>query len=221
MTNPLPSTWPAPERQIHRGHYVSLTPLDAEQDVGDLYELGHNPPENQVLWRYLFNGPFATQEAMLIWLRSVQSVADPIFFTVTSLAPGLAQGRKVGMISIMSIVPGMGRAELGSIWYAPLVQRSQVNSEVTYLLLRYLFEELHYRRVEWKCDNRNEPSKRAARRMGFQYEGLFRQHMVIKGQNRDTAWFSMLDSEWPQRKANFTAWLYDHSALSLSALNGV
>jgi RimJ/RimL family protein N-acetyltransferase len=215
MTNQFPTTWPAPERKIHRGQAVSLTPLDAEQDVADLYDLSHNPPAQQALWTYLFNGPFPTQAAMLTWLRSVQNLADPIFFTVTSLA----HERKVGMISIMSIVPGMGRAELGSIWYAPLVQRTQVNSEATYLLLRYLFEELNYRRVEWKCDNRNEPSKRAARRMGFQAEGLFRQHMVVKGQNRDTAWFSMLDSEWPQRKANFEAWLYAASPLSLTVLN--
>ncbi len=209
-------SWPYPERIARAGRYVALAPLDAEADIVDLYALSHEPPECRALWTYMSVGPFASQAEMLAWLRSVQPLADPIFFTATSLE----HRRKVGLIAIMSIAAPMGRAELGNIWYSPLVQRTRVNTEATYLLLRYLFDELGYRRVEWKCNNENERSKAAARRMGFQPEGLFRQHMVVKGRNRDTAWFAMLDGEWPARRANFERYLYSGEACSLATLNG-
>lgn len=136
----------------------------------------------------------------------------------TLFIPLQALHKKVRMIGIMNISTRDGRAELGTIWYSPLVQGSKVNSEVTYLFLRYLFDELGYRRIEWKCDNQNESSKRAALRMGFIYEGLFRQHMIVKGKNRDTAWFAMLDSEWRQRKINFERFLVGEN-VSLTRLN--
>jgi RimJ/RimL family protein N-acetyltransferase len=123
------------------------------------------------------------------------------------------------MISIMSMAPEMGRAELGHIWYAPEVQRTKVNTEAVFLLLSYLLGELHYRRAEWKCDARNERSRKAALRLGFQFEGVFRQHMVVKGENRDTAWFSLLDGEWPRVSTNMRCWLYEDNSLSLSVLN--
>ncbi len=126
-----------------------------------------------------------------------------------------------GMISILNIEPLHGRAELGHIWYSPSMQRTKVNTESVYLLLRHLFDDLKYRRAEWKCNNANAASKRAAMRLGFQYEGLFRQHQVVKDENRDTAWFSMLDSEWPRRKANLERWLYEDDSVSLSQLNGL
>jgi len=149
------------------------------------------------------------------WLGTLEPMADPIFFTVTHLG----DGAKVGMVSIMSIVPEMGRAELGHIWYVPEVQRTKVNTETVFLLLNYLFVELHYRRVEWKCDARNERSRNAALRLGFSFEGIFRQHMVVKGLNRDTAWFALLDHEWPRTKANLSHWLYEDDRLSLRSLN--
>jgi RimJ/RimL family protein N-acetyltransferase len=207
--------WPAPQRIACTGRYVALAPLNAEQDIHDLYELSHTPDEYRQLWTYLPNGPFADRDTMLVWLRHMEASAELLFMTVTSLV----HARKVGMIAIMSVAAEMGRAELGHIWYSPLVQRSMVNTETTYLLLCYLFDDLKYRRVEWKCNNNNERSKATARRMGFTYEGLFRQHMIVKGQNRDTAWFSIIDSEWPQRKANFERYLAGEPGVSLTALN--
>jgi len=182
---------------------VSLAPLEAAGDCAELFEASHRTGPHQALWQFLWQGPFADAKAMRGWLSGVEKSPDPIFFTVTHLA----DRRKVGMISIMSIVAEMGRAELGHIWYAPEVQRTKVNTETVLLLLEYLFAGLGYRRVEWKCDARNERSRRAALRLGFSFEGIFRQHMIVKGRNRDTAWFSMLDSEWPERKANFERWL--------------
>lgn len=207
--------WQRPERISRLGTYVALAPLDPEADIDDLYTVSHEPAAYQHLWTYLFNGPFADRAAMRQWLHESATRDDLLYFTVSSLE----LQRNVGMISIMNIEPAMGRAELGGIWYSPLVQRTKVNTETTYLLLRYLFEDLGYRRAEWKCNNENERSKQTAQRMGFVSEGLFRQHMVIKGRNRDTAWFSMLDREWPTRKANFERHLYGAEAVSLTALN--
>jgi RimJ/RimL family protein N-acetyltransferase len=118
----------------------------------------------------------------------------------------------------MSIRPEHAVAELGWIWYAPEAQRSKVNTEASYLLLRYCFEELHYRRMEWKCNSLNERSHRAALRLGFTYEGNFRQHMIVKGENRDTDWFSMLDQEWPSIGAALSHWLYKDDSVSLREL---
>ncbi|MCA1554916.1 MAG: GNAT family N-acetyltransferase, partial [Chloroflexi bacterium] len=130
--------------------------LNADADVDDLYDVSHRTEAFKQLWRYLWNGPFASRDEMHRWLVSVQDGSDPMFYTVFSRA----LGRKVGMFSLLNIVPEMGRLEFGHIWYSPLVQRTKVNTEVTYLFLCHTFEDLRYRRVEWKCDNRNEPSKR-------------------------------------------------------------
>ena len=126
----------------------------------------------------------------------------------------------MGMISVMRITSAHGVAELGHIWYGLAAQRSPVNTESVFLLLRHLFDDLGYRRVEWKCDAENVRSRAAALRLGFRFEGIFRQHMVVKGLNRDTAWFAMLDTDWPARKANFERWLADGGRTSLSELNG-
>lgn len=196
------------------GEHVTITRVDPDADVADLYDVSHRREEFRALWTYMFNGPFPDQEAMYRWLVSIKESRDPIFFTVHS--NGLQ--RRVGIFSLLNIVPEMGRLELGNIWYSPLVQRTHVNTEVTYLFLRHVFDELAYRRVEWKCDSRNEPSKRAALRMGFKYEGLFRKHMVVKGQNRDTAWFAITDEEWPILRARFELYLAGETA-SLTELN--
>ena len=213
--NPFPDSWPLPERRIFAGEFVTLTPLDARRDAAPLFAASHGTPEVEALWRYLPYGPFADASDLRDWLLWIQDGTDPLFFTVNSLGAR----RPVGMVSILSIVPEHGRAELGHIWYSPAAQRTKINTESVYLLLRHLFDELHYRRAEWKCDDRNQASKRAALRLGFQYEGLFRQHQIVKGENRDTAWFSMLDSEWPRRKANFERWLYEDHSISLSEMN--
>ena len=216
VTNPpLRNSWEHPARRAFSGQYVSLTPLNAEADSAELFDAGHRTPEHQLVWQFLWQGPFPDVTAMRGWLSAVEKGTDPIFFTVKQLA----DNRKVGMISIMSIVPEMGRAELGHIWYAPEVQRTKVNTECLFLLLHYLLSELSYRRVEWKCDARNERSRNAALRLGFVFEGVFRQHMVVKGRNRDTAWFSLLDWEWPRIEAHFRRWLYQDQSVSLRTLN--
>ena len=212
---PLKSCWDHPVRRPFSGRYVSLTPLDAEADYAELFAASHRSAEHQSIWRFLWQGPFVNAVAMRDWLGAAEKLADPIFFTVQHLA----DNQKVGMISIMSIVPEMGRAELGHIWYAPEVQRTKVNTEAVFLLLSYILGELQYRRTEWKCDARNERSRNAALRLGFVFEGVFRQHMVVKGENRDTAWYSLIDQEWPRVSGNMRRWLYEDNSLSLRVLN--
>jgi len=212
---PFRNSWHRPARHSFSGKYVSLIPLNAESDYAELFEASHRTNGHRSIWQFLWQGPFADATTMRNWLRSVEQSADPIFFTVSRLA----DNRKVGMISIMSIVPEMGRVELGHIWYAPEVQRTNVNTEAAFLLLNYLLGELQYRRAEWKCDARNERSRKAALRLGFVFEGVFRQHMIVKGENRDTAWFSLLDKEWARAGANMRRWLYDDNSLSLRMLN--
>jgi RimJ/RimL family protein N-acetyltransferase len=211
---PVSGTWAAPEMPALRGQYVTIARLDPEADIDDLYAVSHGTAEFERLWTYLWYGPFAGKSAMYQWLASIKESRDPLFYTVFSRA----LGRKVGMLSLLNIVPEMGRAELGHIWYSPLAQKSMVNTEATFLLLRSLFDDLGYRRVEWKCDNANEESKRAARRLGFRPEGVFRQHMIVKGKNRDTAWFAIIDREWPAIRSNFEAYL-STPGLSLTEMN--
>ena len=140
---------------------------------------------------------------MRAWITGQQELADPIVFAVVDRASGRAGGWQ----QLMRIEPAHGVIEIGYIYWGPDVARTRLATESVFLLARHIFEDLGYRRFEWKCNDRNEPSKRAAARFGFTYEGLFRQHMIVKGENRDTAWFSMLDSEWPARKAGFELWL--------------
>lgn len=224
--SPFPATWPVPPRRVHEGRYVRLTPLIADEDAAELYQAGHESAEAREIWRYLWQGPFTSEADFRDWLRSAQDGADPLFFTVragTSTEHGdcksPARERRVGMISIMRITPAHGVAELGHIWYGLATQRTPVNTESVFLLLRHLFDDLGYRRVEWKCNADNARSRAAALRLGFQFEGLFRQHMVVKGRNRDTTWFAILDTDWPTRKANFERWLADDGRTSLSELN--
>ncbi|MDB6140364.1 MAG: Protein N-acetyltransferase, RimJ/RimL family [Verrucomicrobiaceae bacterium] len=214
-TASFPACWPRPLVCIHTGSFIVLTPTSAVADAPELFEVGHATEEARALWQYLPCGPFADAAALRDWITKWQQSPDVLAFTVSSRETG----RKLGMISIMRITPHHGVAELGLIWYAPAAQRTKANTEAVHLLLGHLFDGLHYRRVEWKCDNRNQPSKAAALRLGFQPEGLFRQHLVVKGMNRDTAWFAMLDHEWPKRKANFERWLYGAEFVSLTELN--
>jgi RimJ/RimL family protein N-acetyltransferase len=211
---PSTTTWSRPEPLELRGAHVTVARLDPERDIDALYAVSHGSEAFERLWTYMWQGPFSDKAAMRAWLTSIQESRDPLFYSVYCHA----QQRRVGMYSFLNIVPEMGRAELGNIWYSPLVQKTMVNTETTFLFLRHLFDDLRYRRVEWKCDNRNEESKRAALRMGFRPEGLFRKHMLVKGQNRDTAWFSIIDDEWPTIKANFEAYL-STPGLSLTKLN--
>ena len=189
-----------PRRQSLAGQTVVLEPLDPVRHGGDLYAAAHDA---DATWDYLAYGPFRSSEEFMGWLEQRAPLEDPLTFAIVDRETGLARG----LTSLMRIDALNGVIEVGHIWLSPPLQRTRQATEALYLQARYVFDELGYRRFEWKCDSLNEPSRRAAERFGFVYEGVFRQHMVIKGRNRDTAWFSILDGEWPSRRAAFEAWL--------------
>jgi RimJ/RimL family protein N-acetyltransferase len=199
---PLPSGR-APERAPLAGVDVRLEPVDAAAHAASLYRLSHARPEDVGLWTYLAYGPFEGPGAFERWLEERAQSPDPLFFTIVDQASGGA----AGMASYLNIVPANGSIEIGHIWFAPVLQKTRAATEAIYLLARHAFDELGYRRLEWKCDALNAASIRAARRFGFTYEGTFRQHMVVKGRNRDTAWFALLDRDWPAQRAAFERWL--------------
>ena len=193
---------PRPERVTLEGRYTRLEPLDAARHGADLYAMAIAPGAED-RFRYLFETRPADAVEFAAWTAQAAASTDPLFFAVVDGATGRAEGRQ----ALMRIDPAHGVIEIGSIHWGPAMARSRIATEALYLFGRHAFETLGYRRFEWKCHNLNEPSKRAAQRFGFTYEGLFRQHMVAKGRNRDTAWFSIIDSEWPERARAFEAWL--------------
>lgn len=193
---------PRPERRIHEGRYVRLEPLDPARHGSDLYA-ACSGPEAEDLFRYLFESPPASRAAFDPWLEKSAASEDPLYFAVVDQA----SGRAVGRLTFMRIDSTHGVIETGSILFGPALARTQGATEAIYLQARHAFDDLGYRRFEWKCNNSNEPSKRAAERFGFTFEGVFRQHMVVKGQNRDTAWYAMLDRDWPARRRAFERWL--------------
>lgn len=182
------------------GRFVQLEPIDAARHGDALFSVTADEPER---FRYLFEPPPKDRTAMQPWLDKAEASTDPFWFTVIDKASGEIVGRQ----SFMRIDPTFGVIEIGSILWSGRMARRPAATEALYLFARHAFDDLGYRRFEWKCDNRNEPSKRAATRFGFTFEGVFRQHMIVKGQNRDTAWFSMLDSEWPVIGSAFERWL--------------
>ncbi len=206
-----------PRRTDYVGQFITLSPVDPQADVEQLFVGTHGSARKEQVWTYMGYGPFETDGQMLGWLQESAESEDPLFFTVHHHATR----RRVGMVSFLNIAGDMRRLELGHIWYAPVAQRTQTNSEAVYLMLCAAFDELEYRRVEWKCDALNDRSRAAALRLGFRFEGVFRQHLIVKGRNRDTAWFAMLDSEWPAIKQNMVTWLYrnPNRQLSLAELN--
>ena len=193
---------PRPQRTPLDGRTVRLEPLDAVLHGDGLYEASCVPDiESRFAW--LPDVPPSSRIAFQPWLDKAQDSEDPLFFTVFDKASGKIAGRQ----SLMRIDAPNGVAEIGHIYWGPLVSRKPAATEAQFLFMKYVFETLGYRRYEWKCNDLNEPSKRAALRFGFQYEGLFRQHLVVKGKNRDTAWFSVIDKEWPALRAAYEAWL--------------
>ncbi|MBA2450526.1 MAG: GNAT family N-acetyltransferase [Chloroflexi bacterium] len=189
------------------GSLVRLAPLDLERDVHALHAVSNGQPATlgdrqvgaydaeSVIWRYMAGGPFGRAEELAAWLQAQVDAPNGLCLCVFD-AP---TGRPIGVATFMSNVPEHLKVELGSIWYSPLAQRMGANTEATYLMLRHAFE-LGYRRVEWKCDALNQRSRRAALRMGFTCEGIQECHYIVKGRNRDTAWFRILDREWPAVK---------------------
>ena len=189
-----------PERKPIDGESVRLEPLSAGRHGEDLFAATKGADET---WLYLPYGPFVGRDEFLQWLEERAALDDPLAFTIIDREVGAARG----IATLMSIEPEHGSIEIGHIWLSPQLQRTRQATEAIYVLARRAFDELGNRRLEWKCDAANAPSRRAAERFGFTFEGVFRQHRVIKGRNRDTAWYSITDGEWPLRRAAFQAWL--------------
>jgi RimJ/RimL family protein N-acetyltransferase len=182
---------------VLRGDRVRLEPLDPAW-ADDLQAAAAGDPQ---LWDYLPYGPFADTAAMRAHLAAQAASADPLFYAVVE------DGRAAGVVSYLRVEPEHGCIEIGHIWFGAALQRTPAATEAIYLLARHAFDDLGNRRLEWKCDAANARSRRAAERFGFTFEGVFRQHMIVKGRNRDTAWFSIVDGEWPAVREAFEAWL--------------
>lgn len=203
---PVPnwSQRPRPDHSTLNGRAVTLRALDPEQDAPALYRASHGTPELEALvWTYLPIGPYESESAFRDSYQALIAPGDPLFYTVVDTA----SDTPIGVVSFLAIQPAHGSIEIGHIWYGPEWQGTAANTEACYLMLREAFDRLGYRRLEWKCDGLNSRSRAAALRLGFRYEGLFRQHYIVKGRNRDTAWFSILDSEWPAIRVGLERWL--------------
>ena len=195
--DPTPAKRPQPV--TIEGHYGRIEKLNVTKHAEALWQAvkGHDE-----VWVYLFQGPFAARADFDAYIEMFASRDDPYAYAILD-----KDGRPVGFATLMEIRPANRVIEVGNILYSPLLQRTPLATEVQYLLARYAFEELGNRRYEWKCNSLNAPSRRAALRYGFTFEGVFSQHMIVKGRNRDTAWYAMMDHEWPALKRAFEAWL--------------
>jgi len=212
-----------PERVVLHGRLVDLVPLDPLSHGESLFQLTCGPGK-EYLWTYLLRGPFTDREEFDAYLRQLAPSEDPMCFVIVERG----SARAVGWASYMRIEPAHRVVEVGNVMFSPVLRRTSGATEAIYLLARNAFEALGYRRLEWKCNALNAASRRAALRFGFSFEGIFRQHMVVKGHSRDTAWFSIIDADWPKRKEAFEMWLrpsnFDgegRQKVSLSALNGL
>lgn len=207
---------PKPEREILDGSFVRLEPLNAERHTQTLFDAAAAPGADD-RFRYLFDHAPADLSELRGWVEKAEVSLDPLFFAVIDKATGRAEGRQ----ALMRVDTVHGVIEIGNIMWGPAITRTRVATEALFLFADYAFD-LGYRRFEWKCDNANLPSKRAAERFGFSFEGIFRQHMVVKGLNRDTAWFSIIDSDWPRLRAGYERWLkadnFDNSGQQLNKL---
>lgn len=215
------SNWterPFPDAMQHEGRFVRLERLSVARH-GDALHAALTLDDG--LWTYLPYGPFVDRAGFDVWLAGRAAFAAHVTYTVVDLRSHSA----VGVLSLMEIRPASGVVEVGHVAFGPVMQRTPMGSEAICLLARYVFEGLGYRRFEWKCDNGNVPSRRAATRFGFAFEGVFRQHLVVKGRNRDTAWFAMTDGDWQLLAPAYARWLAaanftadDRQIVALSAL---
>jgi len=201
LGTPVPGWLPPcrPDRDAMAGRHVRLEPLEAEAHAFDLHAAfqGH-----EALWDYMPYGPFASASAYHRWAREREGGEDPRFFVLRDAA----SGKCGGIASYLRITPEAGSIEVGHICLAPAMQRGVAATEAMFLLMEWAFAA-GYRRYEWKCDALNLASRRAAQRLGFSFEGVFRNHMIVKGRNRDTAWFAVTDSDWPGLREAFSVWL--------------
>lgn len=193
---------PQPTGVTLSGRYCRLEPLNAEAHAADLYT-AYSQAKDGSDWTYLFVEPFEIAEAYRAYAEAAAQSTDPRHFAVIDLASGKA----VGTLALMRIDPTHGVIEVGSVTFSPLLKQSPLSTEAQFLLMAYAFDTLGYRRYEWKCDDLNAPSRKAAQRLGFSYEGTFRRAVVYKGRNRDTAWYSIIKEEWPGIKGAFEGWL--------------
>jgi len=185
------------------GRTVTVRPLDPGVDVQSLFPISHEPSGDPSVWTYLPYGPYRDRREMEEQLEVEAAGEDPLWFSIVPAAYGNAMGRA----TYLRIDPANGSIEIGHIWFGPRLRRTTAATEAIFLLARHAFEDLGNRRLEWKCNARNGASTRAAERFGFQFEGLFRNHRVVKGRNRDSAWFSIIDSEWPALAAAYEEFL--------------
>jgi RimJ/RimL family protein N-acetyltransferase len=191
-----------PEMVTLDGRYIRIERLDPQTHTDALWQRLGGATQRE-LWRYMSDGPFEHKALFDADIEAKANSLDPLYFAIVDRNTGFACGRA----ALLRIDPKNAVIEVGAIVYSPEFQHSRGATESMYLFARYVFESLGYRRYEWKCNALNEASRRAAERLGFHFEGTFRQHMIVKGKNRDTAWYSMLDSEWPMRKLEFERWL--------------
>ncbi len=200
MTETLTFTGAAkPGPVVLTGRYGRVEKLDPARHGAALWDAMKVEPG---LWDYMPYGPFGSNDQFAAWIAERATLSDPFVYAI--VAP---DGRALGIAALMRITPDMGVIEVGHIAYSPALQRTPLGTEAQFLLARYAFDTLGYRRYEWKCNALNAASRRAAQRYGFTFEGIFRQHMIVKGKNRDTAWYSIIDQEWPVRRAAFEQWL--------------
>jgi RimJ/RimL family protein N-acetyltransferase len=200
IVDPLPPG-NVPDLRPLQGTWVRLEHVSAVQHGPDLFASING--KGDAMWRYMGYGPFTSENQFLNWLKDREVSRDPWFYAFINHSTGKA----VGMGAFMRADPANGVIEIGHIWMSPELQRSREATDVIYVMIRHCFDDLGVRRLEWKCDSFNAPSRRAADRFGFTFEGIFRQHFIVKGRNRDTAWFSMIDTEWPVIRAAFEYWL--------------
>jgi RimJ/RimL family protein N-acetyltransferase len=196
-----PAKTPAPTTL--RGEHVILRPVNAATDAESLYAVSHPPEGDAAIWTYLPDGPYESPEHMAEMLRWAERGEGRVYFTLVRAG----DERPLGTASYLRFKPEMGSIEIGHIWFGAPLQRTTAATEAIYLLAHHAFEELGYRRLEWKCNALNSASRRAAERFGFVFEGIFRKHQVVKGRNRDTAWFAIADEDWPAVRTGFQGWL--------------
>ncbi|HEY4828640.1 MAG TPA: GNAT family protein [Solirubrobacteraceae bacterium] len=212
---------PRPRPGVLEGRYVLLRPLQAATDAEALYAESHPPAGDPGMWSYLPNGPYRDVSAMRESLELSQGSEDPLFY---ALVPRPGEG-PAGVASYLRITPDHGVIEIGHIWFGASLRQTTAATEAIYLLAANAFDELGYRRLEWKCDSLNAASRAAAERFGFRFEGVFQSHMVIKSRNRDTAWYAITDEEWLAVRAGFQAWLdpanFDAEGRQRHALRGL
>jgi RimJ/RimL family protein N-acetyltransferase len=202
---PTLTKFPSGKPPVHgslAGRYVTLELVVPKKHGHLLYAQSHVDEATKQLWTYMPYGPWASEPEFMDWLEAQAPLTEPQFYAVIDNATGEPKG----MVSFLNIRPGQGVIEVGHIWYEPRTQRTRLPVEAMYLMFCHVFE-LGYRRLEWKCDALNAPSRSAAFRFGFRFEGIFRQHIIYKNRNRDTAWYAIMDHEWPALRANFERWL--------------